>query len=139
MSKKQSPAVSLLRQTCVWYSGISLFVLTVNVILSGNEQAYVSPLSFLLFFPFALCLTLAATVRRSDRLSTALRVILHPVLVLGGFALCVYLPSGRNPIVLAVAAVIYGITVLTVWLCTRRKMQKKADGTPYINQFGPRS
>ena len=139
MSKQQSPVVALLQKTCMWYSGISLFILMVNVIFLHNKNASVSPLGFLLFFPFALCLSLATLVRRSDRLPAAARVILHPLCVLGGFALCVYLPSNRNPVVLALAAAIYGLTVLIIWLCTRRKQQKKVDATPYIRQFGSRS
>ena len=139
MSKQQSPAVVLLQRTCAWYSGISLFVLMVNVIFFNNENFHVSPLNFLLFFPFALCLSLATLVRRSGRLSAVLRIILHPALVLGGFALCVYLPSNRAPVVLAVAAAIYAITVLVVWLCNRGKRQKKAENAPYISQFGSKS
>ena len=139
MSKQPSPVVAILQRTCAWYSGISLFILIVNVILFHNEKASVSPLSFLLFFPFALCLSLATLVRRSDRLPVVARVLLHPLCTLGGFALCVYLPSNRNPFVLVVSAVVYGITVLVIWLRARGKQQKKVTNTPYIHQFGSRS
>ena len=139
MSKQQSPLKSLLQKTCLWYSGISLFVLTFNVILYNNEKVAVSPLNFLLFFPFALCLSLAALVRRSDKLPTAARVLLHPVCVLGGFALCVYLPSNQNPVVLAVAAAVYAITVLISRLRGRGRQKKQAENAPYISQFGSKS
>ena len=139
MSKKTSPVVSLLQSTCVWYSGISLLVLVINVILSTNEKTYVSPLDFLLFFPFALCMALATLVRRTSKLTAAARVVLHPICVLGGFVLFVFLPSSQSPVMLLLAAVIYGITVFVLWLRARRNRQKEVDNTPYISQFGQKS
>ena len=138
MSKKTSPVVSLLQKTCIWYSGMSLFILAINLLIDSQKKG-VEPLNLLLIFPFALCLALASLVRRTDKLSTAARVILHPLCVLGGFALCMYLPSGGSPVMLLIAAMVYGITTLIVWLCTRRKIQKQVDSTPYISQFGKKS
>ncbi len=142
---KADMARALFQNTCVWYSGISLFVLLVNIILSGNESAYVYPLDFLLFFPFSLCLSSARAVRRADAIPRAARMILHPFCVLGGFALFIYLPdqldkvSNQSPVVLLLAAAVYGAATLIIWLCNRRKKQKTVDSTPYISQFGQKS
>ena len=138
MSKKQSIAISLLQRTCIWYSGISLFILAINLLIDSQMKG-VEPLNLLLIFPFALCLSLATLVRRTDKLSTVARAILHPSCVLGGFFLCVYLTSNRNPLVLVVAAVIYGITVFIMWLCARAQKRKANRNTPYISQFGRKS
>ena len=105
MSKKTSPVVSLLQKTCIWYSGISLFILAINLLIDSQKKG-VEPLNLLLIFPFALCM---------------------------------YLPSGGSPVMLLIAAMVYGITTLIVWLCTRRKIQKQVDSTPYISQFGKKS
>lgn len=138
MSKKQSIAVSLLQRTCIWYSGISLFILAINLLIDSQMDG-VEPLNLLLIFPFAFCLALANTVRRTNKLSTATRVILHPLCVLGGFFLCVYMTSNRNPLVLAVAAAIYGIAALIMWLRARAQKRKANRNTPYISQFGKKS
>ncbi len=159
MSQKKQPAPapaprskteglsSLLRCTCMWYTAISVFVLLVNVLLSGNERAYVDPLSFLLFLPFALAMAAAGMVRRADGLTTTARVILHPLLVLGGFYLCIYLPyqiekkptAGQMLAIFVLAAVLYGAVVTVLFLIRRRIRQKAIDDTPYTSQFGPRS
>ena len=138
MSKQLSPILSLLKKTCLWYSGISLLVL-VFLFFSGNKDAS-SIQNLLLIFPFSLCLSVAGLVRRSDRLPTALRIALHPVCVLGGFFLFFYLPLEQSGFVIPLTAlVIYAITMLTVWLCHRGKQQKKAESSPYVSQFGSKS
>ncbi len=131
----------------MWYTGISVFVLLVNVLLAGNERSYVDPMSFLLFLPFALAMAAAGLVRRADTLPSAARVTLHPVLVLGGFYLCIYLPyqiekkptAGQMLAIFVLAAVVYGVAVAVLALMDRRTRQKTIDDTPYQSQFGPRT
>ncbi len=130
--------------TCVRYTVLSLCMLVINLCLSGDEQAYVEPLRFLLFLPFAFFLTLATVVRRTDRLRTGTRVLLHPACVLGGFYLCLYLPyqlrtkpTGAQALtVILLVAVVYGLAMGIIYLCTRSARQKEIDSAPYESQFG---
>ncbi len=144
---KPHPLTALLTGTCVRYTAISLFVLLVNLLFSGNEDAYVHPSSFLLLLPFALGLSAAATVRKADKLATGARVVLHPLLSLGSFYLCIYLPyqldkrpsAGQILAILVLGAVVYGVAVTVLLLLARRTRQKTIDDTPYISQFGRKS
>ncbi len=131
--------------TATRYTVISLCVILLNLLLNAAEaETYVEPLRFLLFLPFSLALTVAALVRRSDKLSGGAKVGLHPLISLGAFYLCLYLPyqletrpSGAQVLILVIlAALVYGIAMGVYLLCTRRARQKKLDETPYVSQFG---
>ena len=140
---------SLLRDlwlgTCARYTVLCLLLLLISALAAGSlTVTYVDTLRFLLLLPFALCITLAARVRRADTLSTVAKCILHPLLVLGGFYLCCYLPfqlstkpSGQQIlIILCLAALLYGIAMGIVAAIGGRRKRKTADNTPYVSQFG---
>ncbi len=138
---------SLLHGTCLWFTGISVFVLIFNLLFPSNSAGYVNALSFLLFLPFGFALTVAGTVRRAPTLPTSAKVILHPLCSLGGFYICFYLPyqltkkptAGQVLAILVLAAVVYGVIVGAISLWGRRTRQKKLDDTPYESQFGRKS
>ncbi len=141
------PLSTLLHRTCAWYTGISAFVLLFNVLFPANDSGYVRAVNFLLFLPFALALAAGSMVRKADKLSTAVRVLLHPLCVLGGFYLCIYLPyqldkkptAAQMLAVFVLVAVAYGIAVGILCALSRRTAQKKSAETPYVSQFGHRS
>ena len=147
----QAPAAqpSLLRAlwlgTCARYTVLCLLLLLISAIAANSlTVTYVDTLRFFLLLPFALCVTLAARVRRSDKLRTGAQCVLHPVLFLGGFYLFCYLPfqlstkpSGQQVLlVLCLAALLYGICMAIVVLISGRKKRKVLDDTPYVSQFG---
>ncbi len=137
-SKAPNIWLSVFQKICIWYTCISLFMLLMIIIFAEDKFSYADQWN-LFFFPFALCLAFATIVRRTDKLPSVLRIILHPVCALGGFALFVYLPSDASPVILLLAAVIYGVATLITWLITRRKKQKAVDNSHYVSQFKPRS
>ncbi len=136
----------LLHGTCLRYTAVTVVALLVNLLLSEEELSYVDPLRFLLFLPFSLCLTLATWIRVSDKLALGAKLALHPLTVLGGFYLCLYLPlqirnssSGAQVLImLLLAALVYGIIMGVVALVTRRTRRRKIEETPYVSQFGPK-
>ena len=143
------PTVSLPRAlwqgTCVRYTLLCLCLLLVSAIMADSlTVTYVDTVRFFLLLPFALCLTLATHVRRSDKLSGGAKGVLHPLLSLGGFYLACYLPyqistkpSGSQVLmILLLAAVLYGLGMGIFALVTRKSRQKKLDDTPYVSQFG---
>ncbi len=138
-------ATLLLRRSCMLYTAITVVVLLIHLIF-GDASRMIGASNFLLFLPFSLCVALAGLVRTADKLPTWGKVLLHPLLVLGGFYLCIYLPTQikRQPsaamtlALLVGAAAIYGIIMLVIFLCTRHKRQKKVDNTPYESQFKTR-
>jgi hypothetical protein len=139
-----SPLKSLWLGTCARYTVLCLILLVASSIASGSlTVTYVDTVSFLLQLPFGLCLTLAAWVRRSDKLSTGSKVGLHALATMGGFYLFCYLPyqlrtkpSGMQVfIILLVAVILYGITMAIVAAVTAKTRQKKLDEIPYESQF----
>lgn len=138
-----SVARALWQRTCVLFTIFSLSLMLLSAILwQSVTEVYVSVIQFLLLLPFALLVALAGMARRSA-LPTGAKVALHPILSLGGFYLCVYLPyqlekspSGAQVLmILLLVALVYGIAMGIVALCTAGKRQKAIDETPYVSQF----
>ena len=102
---------------------------------------------FLLIYPFALFLAGAAAVRRAGQMTTVTKCILHPVLTLGGFYLCCYLPyqlttkpSGAQVLlVLLLVGVLYAVVMGIYLAVTSALRRKKGDAVEYVSQFGKKS
>lgn len=139
-----APLKSLWLGTCARYTVLCLILLFASAIASDSlTVTYVDTVSFLLQLPFGCCLTLAAWVRRSGKLSTGVKVSLHVLCVLGGFYLFCYLPyqlrtkpSGMQIlIILLLAAILYGIIMAVVAAVTAKTRRKKLDEVPYESQY----
>lgn len=130
--------------TCVRYTVIALLMLAINALIQNDvEGTMVDTLRFFLCLPLAACLTLAAWVRRTDSLPTGGRVVLHPILVLGGFYLCFYLPyqiqTKPSPaqvlFVLLFVLVLYGIAAGIYAIVAGQSRKRKQEKAPYQSQF----
>ena len=130
----------LLSSSCVTYSVI-VMLLCVILLFTGNASGVVSPLNFLLVFPFSICFSIANYVDRNTKLSTLLKTVIHFVLTVGGFFCFLYLPafSGNSDsnsiVVFAVFAICY-LIVYGVILLFRKRWSKEVhlDGA-YTSQF----
>ncbi len=130
--------------TAARYTVIAICALFIGAISHESlAVAYVDALRFLLFLPFSVILTLAAWVRRSDKLSAGARIGLHPLLTLSGFYLCLYLPyqvqskpSGQQVLLIVLLAILlYGIVMALYLVTTRRSRVAKRETVPYESQF----
>lgn len=146
-NKKTAPAIlrDLWLGSCARFTVLCLILLTVSSIGSDSlTLTYIDTVRYFLLLPFAVCLTLAAWARRSDKLSGGVKCVLHPLAVLGGFYLCCYLPYQlrTNPtnmqvfIILLAVALLYALGMGIYALVTRKSRQKRIDDTPYVSQFG---
>ena len=130
--------------TCARYTILCLILLVTSAIASDSlTVTYVDTVRFFLLLPFGLCLTLAAKVRSSDKLSAGAKVGLHALAALGGFYLFCYLPyqvrtkpSGMQVlIILLLVAVLYAAVMGAYAAVTAKSRRKKIDDTPYESQF----
>ena len=135
--------------TCVRYTLILVGVLLLHALftaldLTGNP--YIATSLLWLLLPFSMLLTAATAIRKTDKLSVGLRILLHPLLTYGGFCLFVYLPyhMDRTPsgqatlIILVTAAIVYAAVMAAVLLIARKKTHKTIEKTPYVSHFGDR-
>jgi hypothetical protein len=141
--------VSELKNTCVWFTVLSLCILLITLISSAVDEtssaAYLRATRFLLLLPFALCATLAGDVRRSS-LPAVVRGILHPVLSLGGFILFIYLPVNLSQGHTSMQTLLWILAILVIYLVgflvyigiSHAKRSKKGNSAPYQSQFHPR-
>ena len=81
-----------LRGACVWFSATSLTMLLIGILFLPNMD-YIASLSYLLFFPFGLCMSGAGQLMKLEKLSRALRRLLHFLIALLSFLLFVFLPA----------------------------------------------
>ena len=135
---------SLWLGTCARFTLLCLFMLVTSAIASDSLTiTYVDTVRFFLLLPFGLCLTLAAGVRRSAKLSSGAKVGLHALCTLGGFYLFGYLPyqvrtkpSGMQILlILLTATLVYALVMGIYAAITAKTRQKKRDETPYESQF----
>ena len=135
---------------CLRYTLLTVGVLVVHALFTALESGtnpYIDPSLLWLLIPFALCLTAAAAIRRADKLSRAVRYTLHPLLSLGSFYLCLYLPyqidakprAATTFVILLCAAAVYAAIVGVMALITHRRRQKTLDKTPYVSRFGDKN
>ena len=145
-NKKTAP--QLLRElwlgACARYTVLCLILLITSAIASESlTVTYVDTVRFFLLIPFGFCLTAAAWVRRSSKLSAGAKWCLHPLATLGGFYLFCYLPyqlrtkpSGMQVLLILLAVtVLYGLVMAIYAAATRKSRQKQADEIPYESQF----
>ena len=79
---------------CVWYAIISLIFLVIDLILSNTNAIHViSSTSFLLIFPFGLCMSGAGMLYKS-KLPRWSRILLHYIISIVSFLLFMLLPAG---------------------------------------------
>ena len=135
---------SLWLGTCARYTVLCLILLVTSAIASDSlTVTYVDTVRFFLLLPFGISLTLAAWVRRSDKLSTGAKVGLHALATLGGFYLFCYLPyqvrtkpAGMQVlIILLLVAVLYAVVMGIYAAVTAKTRQRQVDDTPYESQF----
>ena len=130
--------------TCARYTVLCLILLLISAIVSDSlTVTYIEPVRFFLLLPFGFFLTLAAKVRNGEKLPTGAKLALHPVLVLGGFYLCCYLPFqiSSKPaaqqifLFLLLAVLLYGLFMGIFLLVVRCLHRKKIEDTPYVSQY----
>jgi predicted neutral ceramidase superfamily lipid hydrolase len=143
-TKALTCAKNLWLGTCARYTVLCLILLLASAIASDSlTVTYVDTVSFFLQLPFGFCLTLAAWVRRSDKLPSGVKVCLHALATLGGFYLFGYLPyqlrtkpSGMQVLIVLLAAVIlYSIIMAIVTAVSAKSRRKKIDAQPYESQY----
>ena len=82
---------------CVYYAIFSLALLLINVILVGSTDGMViGVLNVLLLFPFALSLSGAEFLRKSEKLSSVARILLHYLIFAAALLLFLWLPSNMT-------------------------------------------
>ena len=81
---------------CVWFTVASLTMLLIGILFLPSMD-YIASLSYLLFFPFGLCMSAAGLLREIKQLSSALRNLLHYLITLASLILFIVLPAGFAP------------------------------------------
>lgn len=130
--------------SCTRYTVLCLFLLVISSILSDSlTVTYIEPVRFFLLLPFGFFLTLATRVRHAEKLTTGAKVALHPLLVLGSFYLCCYLPfqisskpAGQQIFLfLLLSALVYGLFMGIFLLISHSLNRKKSDDSQYVSQY----
>ena len=112
---------------CVYYSIFSLLLLLINVIINGEVAGSVlSVPNILLLFPFAFSLSGAEFIRKSDKLSGGIRVLLHYLILAAAFLLFLWFPSNAQKtlqsafLLLFLESVVYWIVFAICHLTVKR-------------------
>ena len=125
MSKKTSGAPILKRifvNSCITYTVIVLFLCLILLLISEDLGKAVSPQSFLLVFPFSVCIAIANDIDKNAKFAQFYKSLIHTVLTIGSFFCFLYFPAFQDAkdsnffVVLLVFSVayfmVYGLTLL---------------------------
>ena len=112
---------------CVYYSIFSLLLLLINVIINGKVAGSVlSVPNILLLFPFAFSLSGAEFIRKSDKLSGGIRILLHYLILAAAFLLFLWFPSNAQKtiqsaiLLLFLESIVYWIVFAICHLTVKR-------------------
>ncbi len=131
-------------RACCIFTAATCALLLFQWILEQNLTKSINASVFLMLLPFSFCISGAHMIRRTDSISIGGKVLLHPLLCLGGIYLT-YLPyqlandflASTILIHLLFFAVIYGIVTALVCIFSsiiHRKKEKKT-APAYVSQF----
>lgn len=130
----------VLDPACRIYALLTL-LLCVGQLLSGASDSAIRPLSFLMLFPFAVCLAGGNYLRRWDKLSAAMQLLAQFLLITAGTMLFLFWPadvfsSGKSVLIMICAyLLVYLLILLSAagirTLMRRRKVEKAAYTAQY--------
>ncbi|MBQ9774009.1 MAG: hypothetical protein IJW30_05035 [Clostridia bacterium] len=106
-----------LRSACVWYAVVSLLMLCIGVAV-GSGSSVLSTKSYLMMFPFGLCMSAAGMLYRSAKIDRWLRILAHYAISIVAFLLFLLLPNENPAVPFKASFVLIMIVLLSVvyWL-----------------------
>jgi hypothetical protein len=117
----------LLVGACVYYSVFSLMLLIINVIINGQVAgSALSVPNVLLLFPFSFSLSGAEFIRKSEKLSGGVRMLLHYLILAAAFLLFLWAPSNAQKtiqsalLLLFLESIVYWIVYAVCHLTVKR-------------------
>lgn len=135
---------SLVVRACCIFTGVTSFLLVFQWIMEKALQKSLAAEVFLMLIPLSLCLSGAGMIRKAATVSPITKIILHPLLSLGGL-LIVYLPymiSNHFPpatalVHILVFTICYGMVTAIICLISgiAHKKSSRASSAPYVSQF----
>ncbi len=135
---------ALVVRACCIFTGVTSFLLVFQWIMENTLQKSLAAEVFLMLIPLSLCLSGAGMIRKASGCSPITKIVLHPLLSLGGLLL-VYLPymiSNHFPpatalVHILVFTVCYAIVTAIICLVSAatHKKSHRAESKPYVSQF----
>ena len=146
--KNASPVLTVLHKlavgaSCV-FTALTMLLLFIQWLIEMNLDKSINAKVFLMLLPLSFCIAGADMIRKTDKLPAGGKVILHPLLCMGGIFLAYlpymtanHFPAGTVLVHLVFFAAIYGIITAAVCLISMASNRKKekAEATPYKSQF----
>ncbi len=122
-----------IKNGCVIFAIITVISYTVGMLMSSENRAFIPSLkSIYIYLAFSILFSFVCNLLKSERINTALRLIIHfaisaalffCVIVLGGG----FAESGFATIVLMTAFVIVYIIFSVIYLVIAKKKERKAN------------
>ena len=129
---------AFLIHTCI-YNTVFFTAAMLFCLLGGMTSFAIA--SYLLILAFCACFAAANVLFANLKCSTFWRVVLHAVLTLGGFYLCILLrysdigtPSESVTVLTVLTTLVYGISMGT-FLAVRHAKQRKQEAKRYQSVF----
>ena len=140
--EKKSCLKKILLDTCVYYTAVTFFVLFLFFLINADLSRGVHPVSLILFLPFSFCFAAANYFFRFAKSGTALKVLVHYTLTLGGIWLFLFLPnkSADQPasgafILFVTLSVLYAVVMASILVIRGRYKRVSCDESEYESVY----
>jgi CHASE1-domain containing sensor protein len=140
--KKNNTFKEILLSTCVYYTAVTFFVLFLFFLINADLSRGVHPVSLILFLPFSFFFAAANHYFRHGKSGTALKVLVHYTLTLGGTWLFLFLPnkSAEQPasgafILFVALSVLYAIVMTVILVIRGRYKRVSRDEAEYVSVY----
>jgi hypothetical protein len=132
----------LLTDTAVYFAWITaIYALLMLVVHVGEDEILLPAANLLIYFAFSLLAALAQGLYRIKRIPTALRLLLHYLILTVGFYLCFLLPAAMRPIQTFIGIIAFSIVwalvmgIAALFVARFRKNAAAEQEPAYKRQF----
>lgn len=127
---------------CIYFTLISIFLLAVQLIFGeATNTTTVTPLRFILIYPYSFLIALGGIVHADKRLNAVLRVVCHYAAIALGFFIFMYIPTATNArgseilVALFTVTLVYAFGYLMYRLISSAIKSKKNKEKKYDSMF----
>ncbi len=118
LTDKMKPKIfikNLLSRSCIYFTVVMLgYIIIAAIINVADGRLLLDAGRTVLFFVFALLLSLANSLWTIPKISGALRLILHYIITLFAFYACFLLPASNSDNPMRASAIIVGLVIFTL-------------------------
>ena len=143
MKKEQTKATpffekikNIFTSSCSYFTAITLALLIIQSF--SADIRYITPIRFLLIYPFSFAMALGNLVLRSKSIKPFAKIMYHYLISIASFYIFLVLPaknSGSPAVLLLTLTFVYFVIATPILIIRHKQHKKEIEVTPYISVY----